>query len=103
MVFKGAFVIHGRDAEQNARELLFVPGMDTELFEFPSRTELLAQMVRWIDSEAGPGWLLWQLLPYHSRSVLYESGNRRPLDDLDYRAVAGNVRLRGKHVHCLRP
>ena len=91
VLFKGAFVIHGRDAGQNARELLFVPGMDTELFEFSSRTELLAQMVRWIDSDAGPGWLLWQLLPYHSRSVLYESGNRRPLADLAYRAVADNI------------
>ena len=91
VVFKGAFVIHGRDAGQNARELLYVPGMDTELFEFPSRTELLAQMVRWIDSGAGPGWLLWQLLPNHSRTVLYESDNRRPLAELDYYPVTDNI------------
>ena len=91
VVFKGAFVIHGRDAEQNPRELLFVPGMGMELFEFTSRSRLWAQMVRWIDSGAQPGWLLWQLLPYHSRSTLYGSGARLPLEHLDYKAVAGDI------------
>ena len=91
VVFKGAFVIHGRDCEKNPRELLFVPGMDNELFEFASRARLQAQMVRWLDGAGHPGWLLWQLLPYHSRSVLYDSNVRRALATLTYQPVAEDI------------
>ena len=90
MVLKGALVIHARDGEQNPLEMLFVPGLDNELFEFDSRAELLAQMQSWFDSESRSAWLLWQLLPYHSRSLMDNRQSARPVLTFSYRAIAGD-------------
>ncbi|WP_300726352.1 hypothetical protein [Pseudomonas sp.] len=91
VTFKGAFVVHARDTAQDPCELLFVPGLGLELFEYASRAALVAQLQRWTGSDTQPGWLLWQLLAYHSRSVLYEAGKKRTLDRLVYTPVSEDI------------
>lgn len=91
VTFKGAFVVHARDALQDPRQLLFVPGLGQELFEYGSRAELEAQLQSWTGSDNQTGWLMWQLLAYHSRPVLYEAGHKRTLKRLVYTPVADDI------------
>lgn len=91
VTFKGAFVVHARDTAQDPCELLFVPGLGLELFEYASRAALVAQLQRWTGSDDQTGRLLWQLLAYHSRSVLYEAGKKRTLDRLVYTPVSEDI------------
>ncbi|WP_248797925.1 dermonecrotic toxin domain-containing protein [Pseudomonas sp. MWU13-2105] len=77
LALSGALHLHGSGSAEQGRQVLFVPGVSEELFEFSSHAEMQQQLAQLLNT---PGsYRPWQLLALQERHQLFPRADRPAL------------------------